>query len=75
MEMEGLSCHARWSGDLGDGWAEEVLSLRSKIFESLAEDCEAVDVVRPSRRVSTISGCHGTEMGVCAEASLDQKDR
>jgi hypothetical protein len=29
MELEGLSCHARCSGDLGDGWAEEVLSLRS----------------------------------------------
>jgi hypothetical protein len=42
-----LSCHARCSGVLGDGWADEVLSLRSKISESLAEECEVLDVVRP----------------------------
>jgi hypothetical protein len=29
MELEGLSCHVRCSGNLGDRWAEEVLSLRS----------------------------------------------
>jgi hypothetical protein len=67
MELEGLSCHTRCSGVLGDGWAEEVLSLRSKIFESLAEECEAVDVARPPCRVAGISGFHGTEMIVCAE--------
>jgi hypothetical protein len=39
MELECLSCYARCSGDLGDGWAEEVLSLRSKISESLADEC------------------------------------
>jgi hypothetical protein len=66
MELEDLSCHARCSGVLDDGWAEEVLSLRSKICESLAEECEAVDVARPPRRVVGISGCHGTEMRVCA---------
>jgi hypothetical protein len=38
MELEGLRCLASCSGDLGDGWAEEVLSLRSKISESLAEE-------------------------------------
>jgi hypothetical protein len=43
-----------------------VLSLRSKICESLAEECEAVDVARPPRKVAGISGCHGTEMRVCA---------
>jgi hypothetical protein len=47
MELESLSCHARCSGVLGDGWADEVLSLRSKISESLAEECEVLDVVRP----------------------------
>jgi hypothetical protein len=47
MELECLSYHARCSGDLGDGWAEEVLSLRSKISESLAHECEVMDVVRP----------------------------
>jgi hypothetical protein len=73
MELEGLSCHARCSGDLGDGWAEEVLSLRSKISESLAEEYEAVDVARPPHRVA--SGCHGTKMRICAEASLDQGDQ
>jgi hypothetical protein len=36
---------------------------------------EAVDVTRPPRRVARISGCHGTEMGVCVEASLDQRAR
>jgi hypothetical protein len=36
---------------------------------------EAVDVARPPRRVARISSCHGTEMGVCAEASLDQRAR
>jgi hypothetical protein len=68
MELEGLSCHARCSGVLGDDWAEEVLSLWSKISESLAEECEALDVARPPRRVVGISGCHGTEMRVCDEA-------
>jgi hypothetical protein len=34
-----------------------------------------VDVAWPPRRVARISGCHGTEMGVCAEASLDQRAR
>jgi hypothetical protein len=38
MELEGLSCLARCSGDLGGSWAEEVLSLRSQISESLAEE-------------------------------------
>jgi hypothetical protein len=52
-----------------------VLSLRSKISESLVEVCEAVDVVRPPRRVVRISGFHGIEMGVCVEASLDLRDR
>jgi hypothetical protein len=49
--------------------------LRSKISESLVEVCEAVDVVRPPRRVVRISGFHGIEMGVCVEASLDLRDR
>jgi hypothetical protein len=39
------------------------------------ERSEAVDVARPPRRVVRISGCHGTEMGVCVEASLDQRAR
>jgi hypothetical protein len=38
MELEGLSCLARCSGDLGNGWAQEVLSLRSQISESLGEE-------------------------------------
>jgi hypothetical protein len=71
MELECLSCHARCSGDLGDSWAEEVLSLQSMISESLAEECETVDVARPPCKVARISGCHGTEMGVCVEVSLD----
>jgi hypothetical protein len=34
-----------------------------------------MDVARPPRRVARISGCHGTEMRVCAEVSLDLRDR
>jgi hypothetical protein len=41
-----------------------------KISESLEEECEVMDVVRPPRRVARISGWLGTEMGVCVEASL-----
>jgi hypothetical protein len=52
-----------------------VLSFRSNISEYLAVECEAVDVARPPCRVAMISGCHGTEMGVCTEASLDLRDR
>ena len=46
------------SGDLGDGWAEVVLSKRFQIFESLTEECEAVGEARPPRRVAKISGFH-----------------
>jgi hypothetical protein len=45
-----------------------VLSLRSKISESLEEECEAVDVARPLRTVAGISGWHGIEMRVCVVA-------
>jgi hypothetical protein len=50
-------------------------SHRSQIPESFAEECETVDVVRPPCRVARISGCHGTAMRVCTEASLDERDR
>ena len=43
------------SGDLGDGWAEAMLSKRFQISESLAEECEAVGEARPPRRVAEIS--------------------
>jgi hypothetical protein len=49
--------------------------LRSKIYEFLAEEYEAVDMARPPCRVARISGCHGTGLGVCAEVSLDLRDR
>jgi hypothetical protein len=43
-------------GDLGEGWAEETLSLRLQLLESLVEECEVVEEARPPRRVAKISG-------------------
>jgi hypothetical protein len=34
MVLEDLSCRAWFCGDLGDGWAEEMLLLRPQISES-----------------------------------------
>ena len=45
--LEDLNWRARCSGELGDSWAEVVLSLRLQISESLAEECEAVGEARP----------------------------
>ena len=45
--LEDLSWWARCSGELGDGWAEVVLSLRLQISESLTEEYEAVGETRP----------------------------
>jgi hypothetical protein len=33
-----LSHRARFCGELGEGWAEELLSLRPQMFESLSEE-------------------------------------
>jgi hypothetical protein len=33
-----LSHRARLCGELGEGWAEELLSLRPQMFESLSEE-------------------------------------
>ena len=52
------SCRAWCSSDLGDGWAEVLLSEQSQVSESLAEECEAVGEARPPRRVARISGVH-----------------
>ena len=56
--LEDLNWRARCSGELGDSWAEVVLSLRLQISESLAEECEAVGEARPPLRVARISGVH-----------------
>jgi len=56
--LEDLSWRARCSGELGDDWAEVVLSLRLQISDSLAEECEAMGEVWPPRRVARISGVH-----------------
>ena len=53
--LEALSWHVWCSGDLGDGWAEAMLSKRFQISESLVEECEAVGEARPPRRVAEIS--------------------
>ena len=53
--LEVLRWHAWCCGDLGDGWAEVLLSKRFQISESLAEECEAVGEARPPRRVAGIS--------------------
>jgi hypothetical protein len=60
---EVLSWHTCCGCDLGDGWAEAMLSYRLPISEFLAEECEAVDEVRPPRRVVRISGCIGAMTG------------
>jgi hypothetical protein len=54
--QRGLGCVASswcvWcSGDLGFSWAEVWLSEQSQVYESLAEECEAVGEARPPRRV------------------------
>jgi hypothetical protein len=54
--LEDLSRRSWCCGHLGEGWAEETLSLRIQIPESLAEECEAVGEARPPRRVAKISG-------------------
>lgn len=40
--LDVLSCRARRSGVLGDGWAEVMLAERLQISEYLAEEYEAV---------------------------------
>jgi hypothetical protein len=59
--QRGLGCVASswraWcSGDFGFGWADMCLSEQSQVYESLAEECEAVDEATPPRRVARISG-------------------
>ena len=58
------SWRAWCSGDLGDGWAEVLLSEQSQVSESLAEECEAVGEARPPRRVARIGGFIGAASGV-----------
>ena len=53
--LEASSWRARCSDDLGDGWAEAMLSKRFQISDSLAEECEAVGEARPPCRVAEIS--------------------
>jgi hypothetical protein len=55
--------------------AEEILSLRLQLHESLTEECEAVEDVRPSRRVARISGFPLCRDGVFRCCSLDPRDR
>ena len=52
------------SGDLGDGWAEVLLSEQSQVSESLAEECEVVGKTRPPHRVARIGGFIGAATGV-----------
>jgi len=56
--LEALSWRAWCGGDSGDGWTEVSLSLRFRIFESLAEECEAVGEARPPRSMARISDFH-----------------
>ena len=58
------SWRAWCSGDLGDGWAEVLLSEQSQVSESLAEECEAVGEARPPCRVARIGGFIGAATGV-----------
>ena len=59
-----LSWRAWCSGDLGDGWAEVLLSEQSQVSESLAEKCETVGEARLPRRVARIGGFIGAATGV-----------
>ena len=58
------------SGDLGDGWAEVLLSLQFQVSEFLADECEAVGEARPPRRVARIGGFVGAATGVFCRSNV-----
>jgi hypothetical protein len=80
--QRGLGCVASswcvWcSGDLGFIWAEVGLSEQSQVYESLAEECEAVGEARPPRRVCGQARWFSLVLRweCFAEALLEQRDR
>ena len=58
------------SGDLGDGWAEVLLSLQFQISKSLAEECEVVGEARSPRRLARIGGFIGAATGVFCRSNV-----
>jgi hypothetical protein len=69
-----LCCRSRCSGELGVGGAEEMLSFGLS-YLSPWQSSDVVDEARPPRREARFSGCPGTVMRVCADASPVQRDR
>jgi hypothetical protein len=69
-----LCCCSRCNGELGVGEVEEMLSFGLSCL-SPWQSLEAVDEARPPRREARFSGCPGTVMRVCVEASPVQRNR
>jgi hypothetical protein len=73
--LEDLRCCACCGGDFSDGRVEEMLSSRRLLRESLAERVRRWVRRGPHAEWPGSMGVPSAVAGVCAEASLDLKDR